>query len=84
MYYDYDEERYILEVPTECPECEEKLELDPNPDGTVFLLCPKCDYKLDVTEEFRKLEEAEQDEEEERLREKAATLQISEDDFEDE
>lgn len=83
MYYDFDEQRYILDVPTECPECEEELELDPNPDGTVFLLCPKCDYKIDVTEEFKKLEEAEQDEEY-LLKDKAATLQISEDDFEDE
>lgn len=83
MYYDFDEQRYILDVPTECPKCEEELELDTNPDGTVYLLCPKCDYKLDVTEEFKKLEEAEQDEEY-LLKDKVATLQISEDDFEDE
>lgn len=65
MHYDYDEERYILDVPNECPKCGSELELDVNYDST-SLLCKNqsCDYEIDVTEEFKKindtLEEAEE------------------------
>ena len=65
MYYDYDEERYILDVPKECPECGSDLELDINYD-TTYLYCTNnnCNYKIDVTDEFKELEEVENDEDE--------------------
>ena len=63
MHYDYDEERYILDVPTECPKCGSELELNNEYDSLqLFCVNNKCDYELDVTDEFRKLEEAEADE----------------------
>ena len=66
MHYDFDEDRYILDVPTECPKCGSKLELDVNYDNT-HLLCPNqdCDYELDVTDEFKELEAAKNEENEE-------------------
>ena len=51
LYYDYDEERYVLDAPTECPKCGSKLELDVDYD-TTHLICSNsdCDYMLDVTD----------------------------------
>ena len=65
MHYDDDRGQYILDVPIYCPNCDEKLELDVNDDPyTVFLFCenPNCDYELDVTDEFKKLNELEEEE----------------------
>ncbi len=45
-----------LDVPKICPECGEELDLDVDYDTTT-LICENCDYKLDVTDEFKKLEE---------------------------
>lgn len=56
MHYDYDQERYIMDVPTECPECGEKLELDNDVDKQT-LYCPKCDYTFDATDEFKQINE---------------------------
>lgn len=63
MYYDDDRGRYILELPHECPKCGDDLKLDEYPDGTTFLVCENkdCEYKLDATEEFKKLREAQDD-----------------------
>lgn len=52
----------LLNVPTECPECGEKLELDVDYDKTT-LMCPECDYDLDVTDEFKNLEDDNEDNE---------------------
>ncbi len=65
MYYDDDLERYVLDLPRECPKCSYPLELDHDygeePDTfTTKLVCtnPDCDYELDATEEFRMVDEA--------------------------
>lgn len=65
MHYDYDEERYILDVPTVCPKCGGKLELDINYDST-HLLCinTKCNYQYDATDEFKELEQVKNEENE--------------------
>lgn len=64
MHYDDELERYVLDVPTTCPKCGCKLDLDVNYDST-HLLCSNmdCDYELDATQEFKALEEAEEEEE---------------------
>ena len=51
---DYEEEIF-LDVPTECPKCGEKLEVDTDYDKTM-LICSNvdCDYELDATEEFER------------------------------
>ena len=66
LYYDYDEERYVLDAPTECPKCGSKLELDVDYD-TTHLICSNsdCDYMLDVTAEFKELEQLENEAEDE-------------------
>ena len=51
MPYDYEQERDVLDIPEVCPECGGKLELDQYPEQ-VLLLCEKCDYQLDITEEL--------------------------------
>ena len=53
MYYDENEDRYIMDVPTECPLCGEPLEIDTRDDKT-FLVCTNndCDYENDATDEF--------------------------------
>lgn len=66
MYFDYEENRYILDVPNECPKCGEELELDTGYEN-VFLRCTKCNYELDVTEEFKALEKVEEFDENEDL-----------------
>lgn len=65
MHFDFDEERYVLDLPTECPKCGTVLELDQNIDGHVDLLCPntECDFCLDVTDEFKAIEETDNDNE---------------------
>ena len=45
----------IANLPRECPECRSDLELDVDYDKTT-LLCPQCEYELDVTHEFQKIE----------------------------
>lgn len=47
-----------LDIPKECPKCESELELDVNYE-TTFLLCPECDFEIDVTDEFNQLEDDE-------------------------
>lgn len=71
MHYDFDEERYILDLPKVCPICKEKynkeveLELDirnyDRDETEIFLLCPNpdCDYSLDATKEFHELDRVE-------------------------
>lgn len=56
MHYDPEQERYIMDVPTECPECGEALEPDIDIDKQ-RLCCSKCDYTFDATEEFKRIEE---------------------------
>ncbi len=59
-YYDYDEDRDLLDFPYECPKCGSELELDVSPyDYETHLVCSNsdCDYELDVTADFEKLEE---------------------------
>lgn len=53
---EYDENNEIANLPRECPNCEAELELDTGYDETT-LLCPECDYQLDVTDEFKNLED---------------------------
>ena len=53
---EYEENDEIANLPRECPKCGAELELDTGYDETT-LLCPECDYQLDVTAEFQKLED---------------------------
>ena len=46
----------IANLPRECPKCGAELELDIDYDKTT-LLCPECDYQIDVTEEFSRIED---------------------------
>lgn len=73
MHYDYDEERYVLDIPTECPKCGDELKLETKADGKSIVYCDKaaCEYELDVTNEFQELarvqgedNEADEDDEE--------------------
>lgn len=60
MHFDFDENRDILDVPKECPKCKSELELDTGYDKTaLFCTNPDCDYEIDVTEEFEKAAEQE-------------------------
>ena len=52
MHYSEDEHRYILDIPKQCPNCGNDLELDTSFEKT-NLLCNHCDYILDVTDEFK-------------------------------
>lgn len=62
VFYDEEEERYVLDVPTECPKCGSELEPDFDYDETHFICTnPECDYSLDVTEDFKQLERLEED-----------------------
>lgn len=60
MHYNDEQGRYIMDVPTECKKCGEKLELDVDTDRQI-LYCPNCDYTFDATEEFRKIENVRDD-----------------------
>lgn len=51
----------LLNVPRECPKCGEELELDIDY-GTTTVMCPKCDFELDVTDEFSKLKDDDESE----------------------
>lgn len=51
MYYDESRQRYIMEVPAECPDCKYDLETDICTNST-YLRCPNCDYELDITKEL--------------------------------
>ena len=55
MHYNHEEERYVMDVPTECPKCGSTLEVDTDYDKTM-LICPNfdCNYEFDATEEFEK------------------------------
>lgn len=55
---DHEEE---LDVPRVCPVCNEPLELNVDYDKTT-VMCSNCDYELDVTDEFKNLEEDEESE----------------------
>jgi len=59
MHYDLETERYVMDVPTECPKCGCQLEVDTDIDKTT-LICSNidCDYELDATEEFEKAAKA--------------------------
>lgn len=46
----------ITNLPRECPKCGAELELDTYYDETT-LLCSECDYQLDVTEEFKRIDD---------------------------
>lgn len=63
MHYDYNEKRYVLDVPNECPKCGSELELDVDYDET-HLVCSNmyCDYKIDVTDEFKQYEKVSREE----------------------
>ncbi len=59
-YYNEELDRYILDVPQQCPVCGGELELDTNcePDGSpnnyrAELYCNDCDYRKDFTKEFQ-------------------------------
>ena len=54
---DFEDEEFFLDVPTECPNCGNALEVDTDYDKTK-LICPNCDYELDATEEFKRAAEA--------------------------
>lgn len=43
-----------LDIPKECPNCTEELELDFDYESTT-LLCSKCVFKLDVTDKFKEI-----------------------------
>ena len=53
--YNDDYERKVLDIPRECPECDSELELDVCYDNTT-LICPNCDFSLDVTDKFNEIE----------------------------
>lgn len=64
-FYDPDDTvEESLNVPRECPKCGEELELDIDYEIT-SVMCPKCDFELDVTEEFKKLDNDDEDDESE-------------------
>ena len=77
MHFNCEEERYVMDIPDECPKCGGKLEVDNRygEDNTIkaFLICTNndCDYEEDFTEEFEKaaasygLDEEEYNEEDE-------------------
>jgi len=52
---DFEDEEIFLDVPTECPKCGSRLEVDTDYDKTM-LICTNddCDYELDATEEFER------------------------------
>lgn len=54
---DFEDEEFFLDVPTECPKCGSKLDVDTDYDKTM-LICPNCDYELDATEEFERVAKA--------------------------
>ena len=71
MHYDYETERFVMDVPTHCPRCGAALEVDTRygEEDTIktFLICSNegCDYELDATEEFDKAAAAYEDDEDE-------------------
>jgi len=64
MHFDDSNNRFVMDIPSECPNCGEALETDyryGNQDSVrVFLICQNanCDYETDATCEFEKVEEA--------------------------
>lgn len=54
-HFDKKENREIMDVPTICPICGEKLKIDTCVDGRIILRCPnpKCNYEKDITTEFK-------------------------------
>lgn len=63
MKYDAEKERFVMDLPEECPRCGAELELDTRYVGDgetkTFLLCSndECDYELDASEEFERASE---------------------------
>ena len=60
MHYDFEENRFIMDVPECCPKCGAELEVDTRLEDGIktMLVCSndECDYELDATEEFEKFE----------------------------
>lgn len=56
MHYDYEQERFVMDVPTECPKCGAELEPDISEEQQI-LLCPNCEYEFDATNELKKISE---------------------------
>lgn len=53
-----DENDEISNLPRDCPDCGDKLELDTDPNSDKnTLLCNQCGYQLDVTAEFKKIDD---------------------------
>ena len=62
MHYDFNENRFVMDIPECCPICGADLEVDTRLEESIktMLVCSndKCDYELDATKEFEEFENA--------------------------